>query len=142
MGTPLALVGPTVLVVFGVAFDVADMLVCKDGDGPSSFLGKFMSVHKASLNQNNCSSIATNRLRTYEDFFYQCAGLESKLIFKLLRFDSFIVQQVSNKLNYVFMLCCLIRWVDRYRRNVLCILIIYVIYICYELYSFLDQRFQ
>ena len=55
LGTPLALVGPTVLVVFGVAFDVADMLVCKDGDGPSSFLGKFMSVHKASLNQNNCS---------------------------------------------------------------------------------------
>ena len=69
LGTPLALVGPTVLVAFGVVFDVADMLVCKDGDGPSSFLGKFMSVHKASLNQNNCSSIATNRLRTYEDFF-------------------------------------------------------------------------
>ena len=142
LGTPLALVGPTVLVAFGVAFDVADMLVCKDGDGPSSFLGKFMSVHKASLNQNNCSSIATNRQRTYEDFVYQCAGLESKLIFNQLRFNSFIVQQVSNKFDNVFMLCCLIRWVDRYRRNFLCILIIYVIYICYELYSFLDQRFQ
>ena len=69
LGTPLALVGPRVLVGFGVPFDVADMLVCKDGDGPSSFLGKFMSVHKASLNQNNCSSIATNRLSTYEDLF-------------------------------------------------------------------------
>ena len=71
--TPLESLGPTVL-VRGVAFDVEDMLVCKDGGGPSSFLGKFMSVHKASLNQNNCSSIATNRLRTYEDFFYQCCS--------------------------------------------------------------------
>ena len=79
LGTPLELLGPTVQ---GVAFDVADMLVCKDGAGPSSFLGKFMSVHKASLNQNNCSSIATNKhAKIFLSIF---AGLESERIFNQL----------------------------------------------------------